>query len=109
MAKRSGFDYPHTCPSIDKNIKWFEDSLKESLKDLILNISPYIPEEVALKLSNERGEEILKEFLNHFEEVRKSNEDMRREAENQIESKDREIGDLAGEIRDLEERIKEYE
>jgi hypothetical protein len=109
MARRNGFDYPHTCSSIDKNIKWFEDSLTESLKDLILDISPYIPEEVALKLSNERGEEIFKEFLNHFEEVRKLNEDMRREAEHQIEKKDLEIGGLASEIRDLEERLREYE
>jgi hypothetical protein len=109
MARRSGFDYPHTCPVIDKNIKWFEDSLTESLKDLILDISPYIPEETALKLSKEKGEEIFKEFLNHFEEVRKMNEDMRREAESQIGNKDNEIDGLRAEIIELEGRLLNYE
>ena len=36
------FDYPITCPEIDRNISHFEDSLERSLEDIFEQLCPFV-------------------------------------------------------------------
>ena len=102
MARRNSFDFAHTCPKIDKAIAEAKHTIQSYLKDYINDLCPYIPDEKAIELSNNWGETIYNDISDCFENVRETNEDMRKEADSQIDK-------LADEISDLNEQIKELE
>ena len=102
MARRNQFDYPHTCPKIDKAISSAKHTIQSYLKDYINDLCPYIPDEKVIELSNDWGEQIYNDISDCFEATRETNEDMRKAADYQIDT-------LVGEISDLNEQIKEYE
>lgn len=102
MARKNSFDFPHTCPKIDKAIAEAKLTIKYYLKDYINDLCPYISEEKATELSNHWGETIYNDISDCFENVRKTNEDMRKEADSQIDR-------LLDEISGLNEQIKELE
>ena len=127
MAKRS-FDYRHTCPDIDLQIRYFKENLSNHLDDLIEELNPMYAGTDKKWEYRESWESIIYDSAeNCFEGVRKTNEDMRKEAEYQIENlideleeaqrlvkyweseaedKDREIESLRDELADLEEQLR---
>ena len=105
MRSRNTFDYPHTCPKIDKEIERVNDLIQRYLTDFILELSPYVPKDVAMNMAMEWGCDIYRDIQGCFEEVRKTNEDMREEANRQISSLISELDDLNCQIKELEERI----
>ena len=86
MGKRS-FDYKHTCPEIDSQIKSFKESLSNHLDDLISELNPMFAETDKEKEYRDGWVESIYDSAEQcFEGVRKTNEDMRKEAEYQIEN-----------------------
>jgi len=105
MARRNSFDFAHTCPKIDKAIAAAKHTIQSYLKDYINDLCPYIPDEKAIELSNDWGETIYNDISDCFESVRETNEDMRREADSQIDRLADEISDLNEQIKDLEHQL----
>lgn len=42
-----GLDFSHTCPKIDKAISEAKDTIIDYLKDCIVDLCPYLPDEKA--------------------------------------------------------------
>lgn len=125
------FDYKHTCPDIDKEISNFKQSLSDNLLDLISELNPMFYNTHGGREYRESWESTIYDSAEDcFESVRKTNEDMRKEAEHQIENlveeleeserlknhweseaeeKDRKIEDLEEEIESLKQKLEEYE
>jgi hypothetical protein len=85
MAK--SFDYRYTCPEIDKEIDNFKESLSDHLIDLISELNPMFAETNKEQKYREDWVKIIYDSVEGcFEGVRRANEDMRKEAESQIEN-----------------------
>ena len=105
MAKK-GFDYWYTCPIIDKEIVKIQESLESGINGLIADISPYIPEDVLVKLAEQYAADFYSDISNYIEAVRDANSDIRNAAEKQIEEQQTEIENLQY---DLDSKIKEWD
>ena len=121
------FDYKHTCLEIDKQITMFKGSLSENLIDLISELNPMFADTEKEQDYREAWVDTIYSIAEEcFEGVRKTNEDMRKEAEYQIEhvaeerdeykrlsefwedearEKDKQIEDLKEEIENLKYQI----
>lgn len=121
------FDYKYTCPEIDKQITMFKDSLSDNLLDLISELNPMFADTDKEQDYREAWVDTIYSIAEEcFEGVRKTNEDMRKEAEYQIEhiaeerdeyerlknhweseseEKDKQIEDLKEEIENLKYQI----
>jgi hypothetical protein len=91
MARRSSFDFPHTCPKIDKAIDACRGTLMEYLYEYIEKLSPLIPSDEVSRLSNDWSHDMYKAISDCFESVRETNEEMRDEANRQIAALEDEI------------------
>jgi len=103
------FDYPYTCPAINKEIKKAKAILEELIKSIITRFSPMIPEGHADLLAHQEAENAYHDFEDIFEKTRAINEDMRSEADTQIYRKNKEIRELENEVESLQLQIKELE
>lgn len=106
MSTRTSFNYPNTCPKIDKNISEFEHVLHNEVEDIIREFCPVISEEFSYistykKLIGRYVNSIYNKAEPIFENVRTCNSDMRDEIEKTIDDFVDEISDLQGEIKDL--------
>ena len=80
------FSYPFTCPKIDANINDFKSNLECFIHDLILKLSPrYLETSDAKLFIQEKQLVFYAENESIFENVRQSNEDIRKSAESQID------------------------
>lgn len=97
-----GFDYPNTCPKIDKGIEAAQDTIRRFLENLLEEACPLLPSSRLSELAEENAKSLYMDLEDAFETVRKTNEDMRGEA-------DRQISDLQSELADAEAEIKRWE
>jgi predicted RNase H-like nuclease (RuvC/YqgF family) len=108
-----GFIYKHTCPDIDKGLNQFRKDLESRLEDLINECCPLLDGRPLIDLIERHVDAIHSDFSVNFENVRETNEDMREEAESQINNLEIEITDIKEEsesqINDLETKIKDLE
>lgn len=81
---KNNFDYPHTCPKIDKQIKDFEVIVESDIADIETTMY-----------------NLLDKAKEAFEAVRETNEDMRKAANYQIDDLMREIEELKIQVSDL--------
>ena len=100
-----GLDFPHTCPKIDKAITEAKDTIIDCLKDYITDLCPYLPDDKVLELSENWGSDLYYKISDCFEATRETNEDMRKQADYQIERLESEIEDLKSEIKELESQL----
>lgn len=98
-------DYSHTCPKIDKAISEAKDTIIDYLKDYIVDLCPYLPDEKANELAKDWGADLYDKISDGFENVRETNEDMRKQADYQIDKLETEISDLKSEISELERQL----
>ena len=98
----SGFDYPWTCPKIDKQIAQAKREIKDFLFDFIEELCPKIPYNAMHELASGKTDELYRAIESCFEEVRRLNEGIRDAAEKQIKEKEQEVSDLQKEIERLE-------
>lgn len=101
------FDHPHTCPDINKAIESFEDTCKNYLIDILSDACPLLEGEAKNNIVKRYIEYICNETIDIFEDVRKTNSDIRDEAEKQIDAIDTENRDLKDEIEDLYRQLEE--
>lgn len=104
MARRSSFDFAHTCPKIDKAIGSCKDTIESYLTGYIENLSPYIPQAEIERISKEWSKELYDAISDCFESVRETNEEMRDEANRQIANLEDEVSGLKDEVKYLESR-----
>lgn len=102
---KMGLDFSHTCPKIDKAITEAKDIIIDYLKDYITELSPYITDEKASELSKDWGTDLYDKISDGFEATRETNEDMRKQADYQIEKLESEIEYLKSEIKELESQL----
>jgi gas vesicle protein len=105
MARRNSFDFPHTCPKIDKAIDSCKDSIESYLIDYISELSPMIPDEEVERIAKEWSKQMYDNISDCFESVRQTNEEMREEANRQISSLEDELESTKDEIKNLERQL----
>lgn len=82
--KKSSFDFAHTCPKINKAIDACKENIQHALAPIIQSICEHISDEKAVELAKKYAEDIYTDIEDCFESVRETNEDMRAEANRQI-------------------------
>ena len=102
-----GFNYENTCPKIDKAIDEAKNIIIDYLKEYIMDLCPYIPQDKADDLSKTWGNHVYNEISGAFETVRETNADMRMEADYQIDELESEIERLKSELEKLEKLLDE--
>jgi methyl-accepting chemotaxis protein len=100
-------DYKHTCPDIDRSIKEFKSSIESSLDYMLDECCPLLVGEVKQGLITEYADQIYNGLENSFEEVREANQNMRKEADSQLEYAEGSTSCLAEEIDDLNTQVEE--
>lgn len=100
-----GLDFYHTCPDIDRNIKGFKEDIDNLLRDVVTECCPLFEGEAKDDFIRGHTEYLYGLFQDYFESVRKTNEDMRKQADYQIDKLVDEVDDLRSEIKELEYRI----
>lgn len=110
----TSFNYPHTCPHIDKNITHFQSELFGAVEEIVEYFSPAYKQDF-------EGTTIYKNIIESFvdsiylkaesiiEDVRKCNSDIRDYAEKVIDNLVDEIGDLEEQIKDKDYDIEKLE
>lgn len=100
-----GFDYRYTCPTIDSNIKSIRQDLQNALGDLF-NEYGIIPADDTTEIADS----FYMSFIQYaIENIRETNEDIRKEAEKQIDKLETEIIMLKDEINELKSDIARLE
>lgn len=95
-----------TCGEIDRNIDTIKGELYNSLRDLIEEFNPMIPQNVIDNYAKDYADKIYDEDLAYFiENIRNTNIDLRKSAEQEIESLERTVSDLEREVEDLKEEL----
>ena len=97
------FDYPHTCPKIDKNITEFKDQLYQLIDNLISDHNELFYEQLYKtkqldKYVQQHVDNLYNDVEQIFEAVRTSNSDIRNAAEHQLSIKQNIIDDLESEL-----------
>ena len=105
MAIRNSFDFAHTCPKIDKAIDSCKDTIESYLTDYISEICPMMPDESVSKIAEEWSKQIYDAISDCFESVRRTNEEMRGEANRQISSLEDELENAKDEIKNLKNQL----
>ena len=107
MSTRTSFNYPNTCPKIDKNIDNFRDCLKDFIEEFFNGYNPAIQNTLGSyssqwkELLDSKVDELYNQAEPIFENVRTCNSDMRDEIEKTIDDFVDEIDDLQREIKDI--------
>jgi len=94
-----GLDYRHTCPEIDNDISTFITYINEHLEGMLEECCPLLSGEDKRDFIEGYSAAIYEDFQNSFESVRTCNENMRQEADNQIDSLEEAKGELEEELR----------
>ena len=97
------FNYPHTCPKIDKNISEFKDMLYQHLDNLISEHNELFYEQLC---KTKQLDKYIQQYVDNlyndveyiFESVRESNSDIRSAAEYQVNEKQDIIDELQAEL-----------
>jgi gas vesicle protein len=105
MARRNSFDFAHTCPKIDKAIDSCKDRLESYLTDYINEMCPMIPDTKVSKIAKEWSTQMYDDISDCFESVRQTNEEMRDEANRQIESLEDELENEKDEVKHLRRQL----
>jgi hypothetical protein len=96
------FDYPHTCPCIDKNITIFKNVAYQLIESLIEEYNPKLVETIKSSdlemIINQEVDNFYSDVKSLFEDVRNSNSDIRSAAEYQLKEKEDLISYLEGQI-----------
>ena len=102
-----GFDYGYTCGTIDQEIDNAKSVISNNLEELINEITEW-DNESAGKV-NDYTKWIYNELQQCFEIARGSNQDMRVEAENQIDRLEDEVSELDHKVYEYEQEISELQ
>lgn len=103
------FNYQYTCPTVDKNIESFKDTVKDRLSEMLDEACPLLEGVAKSKFIEGYSDTIYQDVEPLFEDVRKTNSNMREEAERQIDVLNDIISDKDEEIQNLQEELSNAE
>jgi hypothetical protein len=94
------FDFPYTCPSIDKAIRQAEETISSHIHDLLEEACPLLDlTTIGMRDHiNASAKSLYSDIEECFEKVRETNERMRHEAESQLKTLQGEIDNLKYEL-----------
>lgn len=93
-----GFDYPNTCPRIDKQIDGAKNVMYRFVESLLEEACPLLSSETLQRLASENSDNLYRDLKDCFEVVRRTNEEMRSEADRQISVLQDRIADLEADL-----------
>lgn len=109
-------DFNYTCTAIDNSIKEYIDNIKSNLDNMLNEGCSMLDGEDRENFINTYANYIYEDFENSFETVRKTNEDMRKQADEQIDNLEKElkesnymINELESEVNSLGQQLNEIE
>lgn len=105
--RRITFNYPNTCPKIDREIARAEGEIDNFLDSLLEEACPLLSTFTRKELVTGYTERLCEFIRPAFEAVRETNEDMRTEAEAQIASCHDDIDTLESEIDSLKSELRD--
>jgi hypothetical protein len=103
--RRVNFDYPNTCPRIDKQIASAKSVMHRFVESLLEEACPLLSSETLRRLASENADILYRDLEDCFEAVRSTNEEMRAEAVRQISELHDEVIDLKAEVDRLEREV----
>ena len=92
------FDFPYTCPRIDRAIRHAEATISSYLESVLSEVCPLLDERSIRNYAEANAKALYKDLEEYFEATRETNEDMRREAELQLKALQQEIDNLKAEV-----------
>ncbi|WP_294767458.1 hypothetical protein [uncultured Rhodoferax sp.] len=96
------FDYPDTCPRINRAINAAREQISDFLDDLLYEACGLLPKEVRQNLVEQYTKDLYEKLEDAFEETRSTNVDMREEADSQIKVLKDQVSDLEHQLKQLE-------
>lgn len=96
------FDYPYTCPDIDRAIGNIQDTLDAFMRDLLSDACPLLSDDANKVAAEKFAKSLYKNIESDIEKVREANADIRKAAERQVSDLEDEIARLKREVSDLE-------
>lgn len=103
------FDFPYTCPNIDKSLDGLKSDIENNFIDMIKECCPILPDHTLNEFIKPYVDSLFDTISINFEDVRSLNSDMRDDAEKQINSIHEEKEDLIERVQILEDRIYDLE
>ena len=100
-------NFPYTCPDIDRSLSGIKSDIDSELVDMITECCPLLPEFKLNEFVKPYIESLYERFSESFEAVRSLNDDMRNQAEIQINALKADKEQLLEDIRILEEEKKD--
>lgn len=105
----AGFDYPYTCPQIDRAITEAHSEINRFIDELIEQLSPVLYENMLhstrTSLSELYGDDLYRRLEKAFEAVRSSNQNIRSAAEAQIEQLEATVSELNSELQHVRQQL----
>lgn len=98
------FKFPHTCTRIDS----VQDSLRADVKEVLIDSLTYFKKHPNLhipELAQDYMQTIYSLVVDSYEEIRKTNSDIREAAEEQIDSMEYDIDELRGELDNANQEV----
>ena len=103
----STFNYPYTCPDINKNIEYIQGSIENFLQCLIDDYKDNgFNEDIYVK---QLSKDLYSDIEQYIEEIRSSNQSIRDAAEKQIQDIENEKFDLELDLREANKTIEDLE
>lgn len=99
------FDYPYTCPDIDKAIDDCKDKLRQQIEILISDACPFMKSMSVDEKAREYSQYFWEAVEEAFEGARESNKFIRKAAEHQITALEDEVDNLQDQVQQLERQI----
>lgn len=100
--QRAVFDYPYTCPTIDRGIQSMRRAIKDHIENSTSQLVPFLNSGQIEEWAEDGLDGLIDELADIFEQVRESNEEMREAAEAQIKALIDENAELEARLADLE-------
>ncbi len=106
----SNFEYPYTCPDINRHINTFKDKMSDYVDEIIDDLSPlFARTKEAMAYREDCLREIYEFAEDCFEKTRDTNLDMRREAERQIQRLSEELEEANSKLQVAEQLVEDLE
>ena len=100
-----GLDFNHTCPSIDRSINYLKSDISNELDSMIDECCPLWTGDDRDNFIKGYVESLYSALESYFEDVRSTNEDMRKQADTQIDDLENQVHELQSELSDLEDKV----
>ena len=102
-----GLDFGHTCGEIDGYMDDAKKAIEFHIDSMLDEASPLAAGELKNKFVKDSAHSLYEEIAHAFEQVRKTNEEMRKEADRQIDDLIDENERLKADIENLEQEIRD--